>query len=1390
VRDGQQEVRDLLGAGFSEQEVGAWAAQRREELQGAGFSGEEVDAYFGKPPPDFDPLVQGFQRNLMTAKMQRAGAARADAQAVEKEAEGAEPTPAASLTDALDAGFQQSVTGLLSRGRAPAKVTPADAPMYMRIAGQVGTLAGDLPAMAAGALAGTAAGAPSGPGALVTGTAGAFAVPEVIRSSLMDAYEKGSFTSFGDFWDRASGILLNSAKGWMTGAATGGAAVAAGAMLPAAVSPWVKATTTTAAEIATMTMVGKALEGEIPSAQDFLDAALVLGGAKASLRVASKLRRIYSETGVSPDAVMQDAARDPTINQDLLADGDALPETYRSAMGEQASDGAAPLPGSASLALPPAPTAADMARAGRSESVPLSQARATQGRMEFDRFDAGDHPPALIEGYEDKPVAVRKEDGEYLIFDGHHRVASAIADGRDALDMHVIDARDYAPEFQGRRPAPERMTDDDLLRELGTGGDGAPPGGTPPTAPAGVPNPDAAREAVLSKISIGDRDRGKGLSWNQLYTMTVDEMNPIREAVKAAGDNLPAHKDPYTLTRLTRGTYGKADQMLNRGTFDFDTLETNGKGLREIVHPVIDDLDGLRAYAAASRAVELEGRGITSGIDLEAARTLANDPTARAKFEPVMRELVDYQERTLSYIKDAGILSDEAFAAMREANKDYVPFFRLMDEVAPGIGKGMVARNPVRRIQGSERDILDPIESIIKNTYLYTALAERNRVGRAFIDMADATGRPGDFYEKVPSPVSPITVGEPEMARFLKEHGIEVAPEDLLTIFRGKSIPLATDEIAVFRDGKREVYRLDPEVASAFKGLDSESANMIVSVLAAPARLLRAGATLSPDFITRNVVRDFMTAFVNSKGLFSPIDTAKGMVGAIAKDADFEAWTKAGGANAAMVGMDRRYLQENIRTLTQETGLADRAWNVVRHPIDTLRMLSELAENATRLGEFKKVMRQQEAEGVTGREAASEAAFASREVTLDFARIGSKMRAYNMITAFANAQIQGVDRAVRAFGDRPGNTMLKIAAGITLPSVLLWWANHDDPRYRELPDWQKDLFWIIPTDKWVDVGPEEGPAPDDGASYRMVDGRMQRNDGAIFRIPKPFELGIVFGSGVERSLDAYFDERPDAFKGFSDSVVSALTPSVTPTIAQPLVEQFSNRSTFTGQTLVPGSVEKLLPEYQYTPYTTELAKSLGKMVGAFPGMREAGIDQHGTFGSVARALTTPVLIENYLRSWTGGLGVYALHIADAGLREAGVLPDPPKPADTLADIPFVKAFAVRYPSASAKSIQDFHDDYAQNKRFFDTWMQMAKDGEIDDMSRVESAGGPMMMVQLDGIDQALREHSQIIRDVYKNPEMPPDEKRQFIDTLYYREIELSRAGLTAMNAAKEALGLK
>jgi hypothetical protein len=886
------------------------------------------------------------------------------------------------------------------------------------------------------------------------------------------------------------------------------------------------------------------------------------------------------------------------------------------------------------------------------------------------------------------------------------------------------------------------------------------PASPAPPAPAGGGGEPPRKSAILDRIGEPEKRR-MNLSLDDLYTAAIDDLHPLKQLkdLLAGGEPIKAKDDPYTLARLTRGAYGKADQFLNHATFDFETLKNTGKSFREIMDPVKNDLDGFREYAIASRALELNAREIQTGVPLDESRRVVTE--GKEKYEKVFRELRDYQAESLRYLRDSGVLSKEAYDAMLEGNKDYVPFYRVMDdEQTTPAGRKLTVKNPVKAIRGSERLLVDPIESVIKNTYTYITLAERNRVLTKLVELAEKSPDGEKAMEKVPTPIRPIKITEEEVGRFFKQQGIDASPDEM-TVFRPKTLNLAKGEIVLYRDGKREIYRVSEAVAQSIKAMDRETFGLLTRMVAIPAKALRAGTGIAPDFIVRNIMRDQITAFSLSKHGYLPIyDALKGIGSLLTKDSDYQNWLKSGGANSALVAIDRDYIQKNVFDLSKETGLLQRARNLVRTPLDGLRVVSELLENATRLGDFKRATK-----GKTEANDLFQGGFDSREVTLDFARIGAKTRAMNLITAFWNAQVQGVDRMARAFREDPLGMTVKVTTAATIPSVLLWWANKDDERYKELPRWQKDLFWIVLTDKWAPATEAEFNSYPEYLR-RKAGKELQVNKGNIWRIPKPFEVGLIFGSLPERALESYYAKNKKAFSGFMESAAQAFSPGFVPTAFLPMVEQFANRSSFTGRNIVPAVLENVLPEYQYTEYTSDTAKLLGKFVASVPGKDS----RFNTFAS-------PAVIDNYINAWSGNTGKYALMIADKALEKAGVTPDPVKPAATLADIPVIKAFAVRYPSATAQSIQDFMDRFEQSNKIVTTIKHLAQTGDF------ESAQKEMLLEEnqhylfkVSGIKDAISNQMKFIHLVNKNPQISPDEKRQLIDGVYYSMIEQARTG--------------
>jgi len=1245
-------IDELQQAGFGAEEIDAWKSETRGQLESAGFSQGEIDNYFGIKNPDMSAVKQVFDSNFEKRSSAQAPVPQQEAGAgpVQGQSEAPKVEQADSFLDALEAGWDISVAGLAIQQKSPDVVLHENAGMFYRIASQVGTLAGDLPAMIAGSVAGGAAGGAAGSAVPVAGTAlgtaigagaGAFALPESLRQVMMLQYERGDVNSFSDFWERSSAVFIETLKAGTIGAATVGVGglVAKGVAktaLPAAA----KTSAQLASEVATMTTVGAALEGHMPEPAHFLEAAIVLGGFKAATSSAGKLRQIYARTGRLPAEVALEAQSNPVVKQKIL-----------------------------------------------SENVPAEQ------------------------------------------------VISALETGR----IEVKQA-----------PPPENI---------------------PTVEPIKVKNPELSAEAntILSKVSKKEGKPSEPLTKervqevvstkaNEVYTNFVDKLDPINQVTKILTENkaeLPADKNPYILSRMAVDYKAKAKASFERGTLDFATREYKGKSLRSILEKA-ENLDEFEAFLISKRVTEKNAQGKTTGFDVAAAEAVVKQ--SGTKYEAISKELTNFSNEILQYVTDAGVISKQAATKMKAMNENYVPFKRIIETAEGAKATKSGKAGSLKEFKGSELDIQSPITSVIENTMELIKMAEANRPIVELVKLAESL-EGQTLITKVKSKATPITVGEKQVAKLLEKNGLDPAIAEPLTTYRREQKTLAPNEFAVYREGKREVYSTTPELAEAIKRLDGDvgSTSMLFRLARGVTVIKKFGITFTPDFILRNLIRDNITAsaFSKSKGL-SPVDLVSAMGDIVKKNDTYYNWLKSGGANGAFLELGERYIQTDITKLQRETNFMGSVRNVAQKPIDFMRVAAELSEQSVRLAEFKKI-----AKGATSGPKIVEGGFASREITVDFQRVGAKMSALNSITAFMNVSIQGLDRSARAIGQDPAGVTTKALAYITAPSILLWWANKDDERYKEIPRWQKDAFWIIPTDNWQ--------ASDENEASGLPEYMVQRdgtqvfvNKGAVYRIPKPMELGVVFGSLPERILEGFFTDNPRAFKDFEETILQSLVPALVPDAVAPAMEQYFNKSFFTGSDIVPHHLKDIMPEYQFVEYTSEAAKTLGKMV--------ATLDKQNEFAS-------PMVLDNYIRSWGGSLGQYAVQLADKALKKAGIAEDIPEAESTLADVPFIKAFVVRFPSSGAASVQDFYDNYEDTNKVLSTIKYLAKQGDFKNVQKeMELSANQEKLISLDASRAALSKQSQFIKLVNKNPDMSSDEKRQMIDSMYLMMIETAKQG--------------
>lgn len=416
------------------------------------------------------------------------------------------------------------------------------------------------------------------------------------------------------------------------------------------------------------------------------------------------------------------------------------------------------------------------------------------------------------------------------------------------------------------------------------------------------------------------------------------------------------------------------------------------------------------------------------------------------------------------------------------------------------------------------------------------------------------------------------------------------------TVFGKSQFEPKEPHITVLEDGKPVYYQTDQAIADAIKGIDEEQLNMAIRMMSLPAKTLRAGATsLNVGFALPNIIRDQLSAAVNNKYGGIPIyDFVSGLSSVIKQDDMYKRWMMSGADQASFFAQDRQMLQRSVKDVTG--GKMARVGNLVKNPLELMRALGEFSEKGSRVGVYKRAIKGASKEGLTGADLELAAMKESREATIDFARRGSKMKAYNAITPFLNARLQGSLKLMQSIKNRPVQTLAIGAAYAGLPAAVLYAHNSQYPEYDEVPTYIKQNYFVVMT------GNPKMP---------------------FVKIPKG-EIGMMFGNPVENFLDAIRHKEGSGFGKTAQNILSNFSPisdigGAVPTAFSIPMQVMTNYDTFRKRNIVSPYKKDLPAELQTNSKTSETAKKLGETFHVSP----ANIDfiAQGLTGGVGKQVT-------------------------------------------------------------------------------------------------------------------------------------------------------------------------
>jgi len=735
---------------------------------------------------------------------------------------------------------------------------------------------------------------------------------------------------------------------------------------------------------------------------------------------------------------------------------------------------------------------------------------------------------------------------------------------------------------------------------------------------------------------------------------------------------------------------------------------------------------------------------------IQALRQAGEDSPLFDQFEQVAQDLDAFKTAVLDIAEGAGMIDPDGRKAWDQS--DYIPFYRIADDspsaAGPSSRRSLSGQTSgIRTLRGGVERLNDPLENLIMN---FTHLMDASMKNDAILKLRDnLKGFKGILEEVGPqykSEMIPMNQVEAQIIRSGGDPSVipQEAMQGLAKMWAMKP-PADDDVIRLMDKGKARYYRvLDPLLLKSLTAVhDTGLQGLPLDFMRWTKRLLTRGVTASPEFMARNYIRDMMHAWTISEDKFRlGVDSVRGAYKTLTNQGGTLDMMFAGGSflGGYVNATDPNEVARATRQALRQRGYAASSANaflstVIDTPLkawEAYTRVGDSVENSSREAVY-------EAARQAGR-SRTESVFMAKDL-MDYSMRGSNsaIQFLTDVVPFLNARLQGLYKLGRAGVDNPGPILAKGSA-IMLATLALMYDNHDDERYQNLEDWDKDTYWHFFAPDWMPAAPQH------------------------IRIPKPFEIGVLFATIPERiAMNALNQEGNDrTYERMLWSLKTTFAFNPIPQAVFPTLEVFANRNTFTGAPIENMSDQNKLPEARVSPYTSETMVSLGQVTGPTLGL-------------------SPKELQHLWRGYTGTLGMYALDAADIVSRK--LKDKPPKPAMRIDRMPVIGSFVRSVPASRTQYQTDLYDLFNKTRQIERTIDTYVEDGDYEKAQRLyeESASELFVLPDMKRATQDLGEIRKEITQIYESRDMTPEEKRDAIDELISLRNEITRSQMQNIN---------
>lgn len=826
--------------------------------------------------------------------------------------------------------------------------------------------------------------------------------------------------------------------------------------------------------------------------------------------------------------------------------------------------------------------------------------------------------------------------------------------------------------------------------------------------------PEKTQPFQMRKVTPAEAKQGLNKFLNKTETMWFSSdaalANRIRQELEAAGTNWETIKEQMFKISTSQATHAEAVAMkfLEQGNVVYDTeaFKWAAKDDKNNWKSLIQDISAL----AGKYGISAEKMGDYAHQAFVAERLQGLSKSKKEFYShkspeqikaglewynefPELKELRNKWNAIRKNAMDVAVQSglyNEAQAEELLDAMDYVPFYRVEQlEAKAGpkeFGRGLLDFAKNYKIRGSEDEVSNVFDNMERWISYTVSRSVKNKTALNMYDIAK-----------------------------------QLMPDEVKDLRQDERVRRDQNVVDLWVDGnRRKVEFKDPMFIYAFQGMEPVVLPSLRAWSAA-ANILRKNIVLIPFFSVSQLSQDSFAAMLSSglKRPFKlPLEVAKEFTKTLMGTSQAAAALNKYGAvgikdYSAVIARNEAEIAAGLKKPSN--------WQKVLSPLERIAMASD---NAVRQAVYNLTL-EEGGDKATAVERAFE--------IINFKRSGASgyVQILRQVIPFFGAYLQAqnvVYKTLTGKGISPSQKkeaqriLLSNAAKIAALAFVYTALVSDDEDYQNMDPTIRDRHLVIP-----------------GTGFMLP----LRTD--IFLFPK-----LTAEYAYQYLTDEGFTDGKKMRRGMADAVANAiLSPTVAPQVAKPALEVFANYNTFTGRPIIGQGLENLPTAQQYSNYTSEFAKILGK----------AGI-------------IAPVNIDHLVRGYFGTTGGLFLSATSSAINMGKEIPAPEKTMqDALATFPGLSAFFYREYGSAAKN--DFYELRTEVDKAVNGFNRMKKRGQIEEAKEFMEEKKDLLGLrsQVNAINNQLAKIRARENEIYEAPESQMSAERKGEELRKLRELE-------------------